>query len=468
MRMRNRLQLEIIPPTEMNIEAMPRSEMHEKAVLSILLNYPDSLYEAATLCQDHFYGHWREWFTLIKREIENGTRAPGEQINPHALFHAANQTGRLIEMGGPSVVAELLTYEMMRSGFQSNVAILSEFRARRLAVIAAHAILASATTEDAASLIDAISAPITAISDAMTDSAPPLTLRDIMRESFERFERRASGAESSTGVPTLPLLDRYLHGAHPGRMWVVGAYPEGGKSVLVSQIILDAATDGTPCLFLSLEMPERDVMDRMIVQAARIEARAFTEPKSYARENGGEEVATGLLRAIQGTIPKIGNSPLRIQRPANRNLPTVLAAIRKAHREIGIKIAAIDYVQLVRGGKHDNKEAEVSEISHALQELAQDLQITLIVLSQLNADGDTKHGRVIEEDADAVISIVQDRNKDSETYKIHRHILIAKDRHYGSGGTRVKLILDRARIRFVEGNDETEQKKTTKKQRFQP
>jgi hypothetical protein len=75
---------------------------------------------------------------------------------------------------------------------------------------------------------------------------------------------------------------------------------------------------------------------------------------------------------------------------------------------------------------------------------------------------------VIEEDADAVLSIIQDRNKDSETYKQHRYILISKDRHYGSGGTRVPLILDRARIRFIEGQDETNAKKGAKKQRFQP
>ena len=77
----------------------------------------------------------------------------------------------------------------------------------------------------------------------------------------------------------------------------------------------------------------------------------------------------------------------------------------------------------------------------------------------MNADGETKHGRVIEEDADAVIRIVQDRNKDSETYKAHRFISIDKDRHYGSGGTRVPLILNRERIRFERGEDKSHQTK---------
>jgi len=72
---------------------------------------------------------------------------------------------------------------------------------------------------------------------------------------------------------------------------------------------------------------------------------------------------------------------------------------------------------------------------------------------------------VIEEDADAVIRIVQDRNKESETYKHHRFLAIDKDRHYGSGGTRVPLILDRDKIRFVRGEDKT--KTTTTKPKFQ-
>lgn len=448
--------------------AMPRSEMHEKLVLSTVINHPDALWEVPSLCADHFHGNLREWYAIIRDEIDHGSRADGESLNIHALIYAATQTGRMDALGGPSMLAELYTYNVQRSAIVANLATLSEFRARRLAVTAAYRIMEAATTEDAASLAEAISGPVAAISDAMTDSAPPLTLKDIMRESFDRFQRRASGAERSTGIETLPLLDQHLHGAHPGRLWVIGAYPEGGKSVLASQIILDASTSGAPCLFLSLEMPERDVMDRMIVQQARVAARAFTEPKDYAREHGGEEVARGLLLSIQGTIPKIGNAPLRIQRPANRNLQTVVAAVRKAKREMGIKISVVDYVQLIRGGKHETKEGEVSEISHTLQELAQELGITLIVLSQLNADGDTKHGRVIEEDADAVLNIVQDRNKESETYKQHRFILIAKDRHYGSGGTRVPLVLDREHIRFVQGRDETEPKKATKKERFKP
>lgn len=433
---------------------MPASAQHEKAVLSVLLNYPDKMDEAPFLTLDHFYLH-RPWFQIIQSEI---SKSKGESVNAPDLILAARKAGiRFEDIGGYPFLSELWTYQPTATAFANHASVLSEFRARRMAVAASSALVEAATTGQIDELSEAISRPMLDIADAMTDSSPPKALKSIMEESFARFELRATGKESSIGIPLIPAIDEHLRGAHPGRMWVIASYPEGGKSVMVSQMILDAVTDGHACLLLSLEMAERDMMDRLIVQAARIDARAFTEPGAYAAENGGEAISKGLITSIRRVTPIIAKAPLRLQRPSNRKLPTIIASIRKAHREMGIKIAAVDYLQLIKGSASDNREGEISEISHAIQEVAQDLGITVIVLSQLNAEGDTKHGRVIEEDADAVICIVQDRKKDSETYKQHRHVLIAKDRHYGSGGTRVKLILDRSKIRFVYGEDATSQ-----------
>jgi replicative DNA helicase len=238
-------------------------------------------------------------------------------------------------------------------------------------------------------------------------------------------------------------------------MIVIGAYPEGGKSVKASQMLLNAAEDGHPGIYLSLEMSEEDIMDRMIVQVGRIHAKAFTDPQEYARENGGPEVTKGLMQAIVNAARKLKDMPIRVKR-VDRKLSSIIATIRRAHREYGIKVAVVDYAQRIKGTKTESREIEQTECSNALQTLAGDLGITIIVPSQLNEDGETKHGKVWQEDADAVLLIVQDRNKESPTYKQHRHTLIAKDRHYGSGGTRVPLILDRDYIRFVEGQDETD------------
>jgi replicative DNA helicase len=446
------------------IRAFPHALGPEKSLLSSMLQDPQEYIPRALdekLTESYFY--------LPSHSILFGFLIElfecGMEIELVSLVQRLLDRGLLDRVGGPSSLTDLYTYAPSPGHFHHHLQHVKDKYVLRQIINLGTTTTAAAydAPDEAMTLLADVERQVASIADIATGAKPPLSLRSIIEESLDRFTRRARGQEETHGISTISLLDQHLRGAHPGRMWVIGAYPEGGKSVMASQIVLDAVLEGHPCLFLSLEMAERDLMDRMIVQASRIDAKAFTEPKSYARENGGEEISTGLMRAIQRVIPRLIAAPLRLQRPANRNLSTILTAIRRAHREMAIKIAVLDYVQLVKGAKADTKEAEVSEVSHALQEIAGDLGITMIVLSQLNADGDTKHGRVIEEDADAVINIIQDRNKDSATYKQHRHVLIAKDRHYGTGGERVRLILDRARIRFVEGMDETT---TVKKPQF--
>lgn len=438
------------------IRPFPHAVGPEKSVLSSMLQDPQTYVPMVIEA-----GVTADWFYMpgnrIIFEFAVDAFNAGEHVELVSMVQSLLDKGQLERVGGPSAVCDVYGYAPGGAYFAQHLEIIkTKFLLRSILA------LCNETTEtafnspdDALESIETLERGLTTITDAASGSESILTLKSILRDSFERFERRVVG-EQTQGIPTISELDQHLRGAHPGRLWVIGAYPEGGKSVMASQIVLDAALSGVPCLFLSLEMSERDLMDRMIIQTARIDAKAYTEPLAYARENGDAKINNGLIKAINSAIPKIVNAPLRVQRPANRNLPTVISAIRRAHREMGIKIAAIDYVQLIKGAKAETKESEVSEVSHALQEAAGDLGITLIALSQLNADGETKHGRVIEEDADAVINIVQDRNKESETYKQHRYVLIAKDRHYGSGGTRVPLILDRSRIRFVHGIDQTE------------
>lgn len=448
------------------LRSFPHALGPEKSLLSSMLQEPVEFIQRAieeNLTADHFYmPNHAVLFRVLRERYE-----AGQEIEFVALTQWLLDHGQLNEIGGPSAITDLYTYAATPGYFGHHLQLVKEKYILRQLINLSHETTEAAydAPDEAKELLGDTERKLSAISDSVTGAVPALSLKAIIRESFERFERRSTGNEETQGIATIPALDQFLRGAHAGRLWVIGAYPEGGKSVMASQIVLDAVLDGHPCLFLSLEMAERDLMDRMIVQVSRIEAKAYTEPKTYARENGGEEISVGLMRSIQHAIPKLVAAPLRLQRPANRNLTTILTAIRRAHREMGIKIAVVDYVQLVKGAKADTKEAEVSEVSHALQEIAGDLGITLIALSQLNAEGDTKHGRVIEEDADAVINIVQDRNKESETYKQHRHVLIAKDRHYGSGGERVPLVLDRKIIRFVHGMDETSA--AVKKPKFQ-
>ena len=438
------------------LQALPHALGVEKAVLSVLFQWPEMFDQCDALTADHFYlpSH-RTLFDAIRQ-----THAAGHDLELVSFVERLRKIDMLDRVGGPGAITDIYCYQPGTGALPRHIEILTENLVCRLSVKHGNDMIAAGYSSDPETVTDCARTAATAIEETATGASAPPKLGAILMESMERFEARVRGTEDSMGIPTLALLDERLRGLHPGRLWVIGAYPEGGKSVLASQIILDVALGGAPAIFLSLEMSPRDVMDRMIVQAARVDAKAFMEPKAYGAEHGTDGITRGLMMPIQRAVAAIKDAPLRVQRPGNRKLSTIIAAIKRARREMGIKVAAVDYLQLVKGsGDAGNREGEISEVSHALQEVAQDCGITLLILSQLNADGDTKHGRVIEEDADAVLNIIQDRNKESDTYKMHRHILIAKDRHYGSGGERVRLILDRERIRFVEGQDQTVQSK---------
>lgn len=442
----------------MNEDAIiPHALGIEKYVLSVFFRYPDESDRCPWITSDHFHIPAHK---IIFEKLKQSFKSGGE-VELSSFVQSLISTGMLEIVGGAAGIYDVYNYACTPEAFSHHVAILSDFRAYREAIKAAERLSGAAMNHDADELREAVKTSTASILDAFTDGLPCKPLAEIARESIERFEARVKSKESAIGIPSIGELDAHLRGFHPGRMWVIGAYPEGGKSVMASQMVIDAATNGVPALFLTLEMQERDLMDRMIVQCARMDAKAFMEPIAYAKERdaGASTINKELMMHVNRSVAKIADSPLRLERPANRKLSTVIASIRKAEREMGIKVAAVDYLQLIRGGEFSTKEGEISEISHAMQEIAQDLGIQILILSQLNADGDTKHGRVIEEDADAVINIVQDRNKDSETYKQHRYVLIGKDRHYGSGGTRVPLVLDRERIRFIYGEDQTQQTK---------
>ncbi len=142
--------------------------------------------------------------------------------------------------------------------------------------------------------------------------------------------------------------------------------------------------------------------------------------------------------------------------------------IRRYHRKHGVKVVMIDQIGLLSGERRKGAtaEEELRLISNSIQELAQELQITIIVLCQVTAEGDTKNARAIEEDADWWLSIILERNKAKANFGEHQHILVAKDSHNGKAGTKLELILDRDTLRFITGKPERSEPE--KRNRVQP
>lgn len=435
---------------------LPSWQPAEKTILSILIQEPVLMADAPLLTDEHFHDAGRRTvFSAIQRICDSSSPS-ANLLND--LRHHLHQRGEFDVVGGDAGLTGLYTYETLATSAKlaKAVQILNQQLARRKAIKAGMNLIEEAfgCGEEIERVLDAASSPVTAIFEAVAESKPPTSTRTLIEDAAQRYLDRANGVASPNGYGTgIFPIDQELYGLlFPGRVVTVGGYPSGGKSVFGSQVLTHTAANGIPSLYIPLEMSEMDLIDRAIIQASGAEAEAWTDPKGFAAKKEKTGPTVEERNKFRRGVEKLLSAKFHIVKPSNKRLQTVLSVIRKSVREMGAKVVAVDFVQQIRVPEaKGNREQTMEEISHSFQEIAEELQIALLVLSQLNADGDTKHGKVVEEDADAFLTITQDMNKSSLTFRQHQDILIVKDRHYGKSGTRLPVILDRERIKFVHG-----------------
>jgi replicative DNA helicase len=433
----------------------PHSQIAEKSLLSLLMQNGEEAWifcDESGVCADDFYF---PPFRLLFQTL--GERRAMKALDDlPALIEHLHATGKLDRCGGPSEVCEVYGYCLFESGIERRIqhwaGILREKRIGRELQLAAGRIIASVddSPESIPEALAEAEKAITAISQGLIVTAKPPEFSELLERNIAALEARQHRKESAMGIPTIPLLDDCMRGLHPGRMIIVGGYPGAGKSLLTQQIGLAALLEGHAGFIWSAELSGDDATTRAIIQASRIPASVYADPGGH---NGGEPMTKYQMQQIQRGVASLAKAPLQIYRATDRSLSAVVSCLRRAKRERRIEWAVVDYLQKIKLPPGSNPERGFAEISDTLYELAGELQIALLLPSQINQDGDTKGARAFEEGADFIANIVQDRDKDSETYKAHRHLLVVKDRHNGTEGQRIPLVLNRELLVFEEGAD---------------
>lgn len=434
---------------------MPHSEVSEKSILSAFMDEPWRIDEAG-LPVEAFHSIPNQ---TIYREIRGYAHA----VDPVVLCERLNEKSLLPQLVSPVQVMDVFGYGKGR--FDDHLAIVRDRFARRKAIAAcwaaADAAFDCSEGEDSRNYLDALSGPITEVFDIASGSEPEDDTEALAREFTADFEKRLAGEVPVMGTPTgIPDIDENLLGLHRGHMGIISGPPGGGKSTLATQIAANLAEDGVPTLYLAYERGRLSVFRRSIIQGARVPAAVVNNP--FANHPTKFD-----LMHIRDAIHKATPS-LHVRTPKNRRAGTCLAEIRRFVRQKGVRVVMIDQIGLLRGDRHrtGTAEEELRLISNSIQELAQELQITIIVLCQVTVDGDTKNARAIEEDADWWLSIILERDKKKPNFGEHQHILLVKDSHNTKGGTRLPLILDKNLLRFVQGVPAAPAAEEKKKSRY--
>ncbi len=280
---------------------------------------------------------------------------------------------------------------------------------------------------------------------SQTKNNKMMTLKEALYENLKELEQPARAKGEITGVPTgFKSLDSRLLGLQPGQLVIIAARPGMGKTALALNMAVAAAKHTElPVAVFSYEMMYAEISMRLLASEACIDARKL-KTKDFNEMD---------LRAISGAIQKLSNLPIYINDSGSTNLIDIRSYCRKIKAERGLSMIVIDYIGLMpMHMKKQSREQEIAELSRGLKMLANELEIPVVVLSQLNRSAtsrtdrkpqlqDLRESGSLEQDANIVILIHREDYYDPNTPKKGvAEIIVAKNRNGEPGSVELSWI----------------------------
>ncbi|MDE3153738.1 MAG: replicative DNA helicase [Acidobacteriota bacterium] len=429
--------------------SLPHNLEAERSVLGAILIHNEAFNAAAEVIDSNdFYrdAHRR----IFDKMVVLAERS--QAIDLITLKDELTRTGELDQVGGPAYIAALVDGVPRATNVEYYARIIKEKSTLRSLIFSANKILASAyDAEDEPDLIlDRAEREIFSIAEGRVRQGF-VSMRSLAEASFETIEQLHANRELVTGVPTgFTDLDEMTSGLQPADLVIIAARPSMGKTALALNMAqhVGTKTDRTAAVF-SLEMSKEQLFLRMLTSEARIDAHRLRS--GFLGERDWGKLATAIATLSEAKIfiddtPGVGVLEMR-------------AKCRRLMAEHDLHLVIIDYIQLMQGrGRFENRTLELASISRSLKGLAKELNVPIIVLSQLSRApesrsdhrpqlSDLRESGALEQDADVVLFIYRaEKYADAEEEQGTAEIIVGKQRN-GPTGT-VKLAFLKEFTRF--------------------
>jgi replicative DNA helicase len=391
-----------------DIKPPPHSIEAEQSVIGALLRDNDAFDRIGDLRAEHFFlGDHVTIFRELVRQL-----GAGRSCDVISLMVALE--GKLQNAG--SYLNSMAQNTPSSSNIGRYAAIVRDKAVKRgLIQFGREVAEAGATSpEESAALVDRASSALEKLAQARMRIEPALAA-DELTAHVEEIERRMSGMVKA--IPTgFPAVDDKLNGGiRRGELIVLAARPKMGKTAFALNVACNAAVDHS-VLVLSMEMPKSQLHDRNLATLGKIPLEHLLKPEMMDNADWA-----GLTHAMQ----KIGGMKLRQDDQPGLRLMDVRMKAKGVKRKNGLDLLVVDYLQLMEGDG-DNRNAQIEGITRGLKTLAKELDMGIILLSQLNRKleerpnkrpipSDLRDSGSIEQDADAVVFLYRDEvyNPDS-------------------------------------------------------
>lgn len=409
----------------------PHNRVAEQSVLGSILLHNESLELVnGRLKAEHFYlrSHSLIYESILRTAAARSGTVTG--IDVVTLAEHLDARGELTDVGGVPYLLEILAAvpHAAHIVFYTDT-VISDSQRRSLMAVGQRAI--AAATDRSREIDDCFGDISQRLQTAMeaglkeVDTSIATLIEDTIAAADEPKATRLD-----TGLPSLNAVSR---GPAFGVLSLIAGRPSHGKTALLTQIAMNAAWQGSRVLIYSLEMTHREIIERLLATAVGCASEELWHPSRRDRVRHEADILKTLPIDIDATMP---------------DLPEMLTKTSLLVRRKGVKVVIVDYVQLVSSGKKfEIREQEVASVSRALKKAANNLDVAMLVASQLNRDvekrtikrpmlSDLRESGSLEQDADQVMLLWRP-NKDAVGPEAEpdnfAEVIVAKNRNGQTG-----------------------------------
>ena len=376
---------------------LPASLDAEKAFLSSVIQRIDILNEAADHASPKLFHH-----PSHKKIFEAALDLwkEGKQCDLVTLSDHMENAGTLDEAGGAVYLSDCFIACPTSQNWRDYLEIIRHKHTARLAISVAEKIIASAQDPaQAGELSETIQKALVAVAADSETKSRIESLDEVALRRLDAYEEIYKNRGKLIGITTgFKPLDEVTGGFRKGQLVVIGAATKGGKTSMAVNMATRAANQKNSVGFISLEMSADELFDRFVASYGGVDIGVLSKEPSKTE-----------FDRIEFGVKQARMLPVYIRDESSINALQLRASMRRMVAVHKCRLVVVDYIQLVEPtNAKDSRERQVAEVSRTLKQLAKELDITIVALTQLNSEGASRESRAIEHDCDLFLVIERD------------------------------------------------------------
>ncbi len=412
----------------------PHSREAEESVIGAVLLSEDAVTEVMDkIHPEDFYVPAHQAIYESMRELFDTSQA----IDAVTVSESLRRKGELEKIGGIQYLTRLVDIVPSTSNVVFYAGIVEDHAKRRELIRAGSSVTEYAFNidDEIASVLDRAEQAVLGVAEKRS-SQTLLEIGPMFSDVLEHIELLEQQGSEMTGLATgFVDLDRKLAGLQKANLVVIAGRPAMGKSSLAMNIATNAAAAGEPVALFSLEMSKEEIVQRILSSVGKVDSM-----KLRSGQLGP------LWQRVVDAAGRMYQAPIYVDDSPIVTITDIRAKCRRLKRKRGLSLVVVDYIQLMEASGHENRQQEISQITRNLKNLARELEVPIVAMSQLNRSlesredkrprlADLRESGSIEQDADVVMFIYRHEyyHPEDQEKKGIAEVIVAKHRAGSTG-----------------------------------